>query len=164
MGRCVVPFTSVLISFIGASAILWYFICIYYLGFLHPQPDANVDETFRQFMATSISTISGTLATFVGMILGVKSAASDPTANPTARLLHQKSSPISWLQGIAAIAYVASLLIALLAWWKSFPSPDPTIVALGKSLLGLIGGVLAVILNVNVRPAEPGAVADDDGA
>ena len=73
-------FTSVLIIFIGSCAILWYYICLYYLGVLHPVPDPAIDEYFRQFMATSISTISGTLATYVGMVLGVKSAATEPHA------------------------------------------------------------------------------------
>lgn len=154
------PFTSLLITIVGTCAIGWYFICLYYLGFLHPQPDADVDETFRQFMATSITTISGTMATYVGMILGVKSAASDPNASPASRVLHLRTTPISWLQAIAAIVYVASLVVALFAWWKSFPKPDPTVVALGKSLLGLIGGVLAVILNVNVRSSESAAAAE----
>jgi hypothetical protein len=157
------PFTSLLITIIGTCAIGWYFICLFYLGFIHPQPGADVDETFRQFMATSITTISGTMATYVGMILGIKSAVSDPKASPAARVLHARTGPITWIQAIAAIAYVASLVIALFAWWKSFPKPDPTIVALGKSLLGLIGGVLAVILNVNVRPSGP-VVADDRGS
>ncbi len=148
------PFTSLLIAIIGTCAIAWYYICLYYLGFMYPQPDAEVDETFRQFMATSITTIGGTMATYVGMILGVKSATSDPNATPAAKLLHTKTAPITWLQAIAAIAYVISLVVALFAWWRSFPKPDSTIVALGKSLLGLIGGVLAVILNVNVRPSD----------
>jgi hypothetical protein len=145
------PFASGLIAFLGFTGIVWYYICLIYLGFIHPEPTPDVAAGFREFMATSISIMSGTLATYVGMILGVQTAAKEPNANPVAAVLQRQKTPVTRLQGIAAIAYVASLLIALFAWWECFPRPDPTIEALGKSLLGLIGGALAVILNVNVR-------------
>jgi hypothetical protein len=143
-------FTNYLIAAIGSIAIGWYYICLFYLGFIHPQPDAAVSETFRQFMATSLETLSGTLATFVGMILGVQSASAERNANPLATVLQTRATPVTKLQAIAAIAYVLSLLTALFAWWY-VPVANPTVVALGKSVLGLIGGVLAVVLNVNVR-------------
>jgi hypothetical protein len=147
-------FTSVLILLIGSCAILWYYICLIFLGFVAPKPDPTTDEAFRQFMATSVSTLSGTLATYVGMILGVQTAAREPSVNRIAAVLQTRATPISGLQAIAAIAYVVSLFIALFAWWRNPSAPDPTIVALGKSLLGLIGGALTVILNVNVRDPQ----------
>jgi hypothetical protein len=142
-------FVSGLITFIGGAAIIWYYLCVGYLGFVHPEPLPN--DQFRQFMGLSISTISGTLATYVGMILGVQTAASEPKTNRLAAVVQTRTAPITLLQAIAAVAYVASLIVALFAWWWNFEHPDPVIVALGKSFLGLIGGALAVILNVNVR-------------
>src|SRR3954454_11051236 len=61
-------FTNYLIAAIGSIAIGWYYICLFYVGFIHPQPDAAVSEAFRQFMATSLDTLSGTLATLTGRI------------------------------------------------------------------------------------------------
>ncbi len=103
-------------------------------------------------MGLSLSTLSGTLATYVGMVLGVKTTERPSNSNALAALIQTRDTSISWLQGLAAMAYVISLLIALYAWYQNQGSPDPTIVALGKSFLGLIGGVLAVVLNINPNP------------
>lgn len=143
-------FNSILIALLGGSAIVWYFLCLIYLGFIQPKAPAKADGGFRPFMSLSVSTISGTLATYVGMVLGIQSAANKTGANPVAAILQSGLTPLSYLQGIAAIAYVFSLLMALTAWWWNRANPDETIVALGRSFLGLIGGSLAVLLNVSV--------------
>jgi hypothetical protein len=152
---CPVTFTTLLIWILGGCAVGWYYICVIYLGFIHPHPAPDVNDGFRLFVETSVSTLSGTLATYVGMILGVQTAKSEPRANPVAAILQSRTSPLSRLQGLAAIAYVASLVMAVISWWMH-PKPDPAIEALAKSLLGLFGGALAVVLNVNVHvPPSP---------
>lgn len=148
-------FAGWLIAVVGFLAIGWYYACLVYLGFLAPKPPAAGEPAaFRQFMGTSISTLSGTLATFVGMILGVQSASANgavSTAGMNAVAQALQTTPLSWLQMIAALAYVLSLVAALVAWFRNADDTDPAVVALGKSFLGLIGGVLAVVLNVNVQ-------------
>ena len=144
---------SGLIAFLGGVAILWYYICLLYLGFVQEEPPTGDGVAFAQFMGLSLATLSGTLATYVGMVLGIKTTEKQPNPNPVAMLVQTQNTTITRLQVVAAIAYVVSLLVALYAWWQNQESSDPTIVALGKSFLGLIGGVLAVILNIN--PSSP---------
>lgn len=52
----------------------------------------------------------------------------------------------SYFQAAAAVMYVVSIVLALLLWWQN-PALEPSLQNLGKSLLGLIVGVLAVLLN-----------------
>lgn len=137
-------FIPLLLLIIGSVAILWYYISIFYVAF-GPSPPPSGDTGFRQFMTISISTLSGTLATFIGMILGLQAVAGQEAV--AAQALNQ-AAPLTNLQMAAAIAYVVSLVVALFAWWKNGAKTDPTIVALAKSFLGLIGGVLAIGLNV----------------
>jgi len=110
-----------------------------------------------QFMAFSVATISGTLATFVGMVLGF--------GQVTAPNAQQPIPAISPMQQAAAWAYFGSLLYALALWgidtflrWTGVEMPDldPAISRLGQSLLGLFGGVLAVVLNAT-PPGNPSA-------
>jgi hypothetical protein len=119
-------------------------------------PAADTSElSLWQFMAFSVTTIAGTLATFVGMVLGfgqVAPAQSDST-----------DESVSPMQQAAAWAYFGSLVYGLALWglnsflhwmWPSVPLVDPAIAQLGQSILGLFGGVLAVVLNVpNTSPA-----------
>jgi hypothetical protein len=142
-------FASLLITIIGVLAIGWYYLCLLYLAFLQPSATADDPTGFREFMALSVSTLSGTLATFVGMLLGVQTASSQTSENKVTAFLAQ--TPISKLQMAAAIAYVVSLVIALVAWGWNQQGADTTIVALARSFLGLIGGALAVVLNVAVK-------------
>ena len=57
---------------------------------------------------------------------------------------------LTWPQAIAAWAYVASLVLAVAFWaWCGFSADTAvTIQNLARSLLGLFGGALAVLLNV----------------
>jgi len=99
-------------------------------------------------MAFSVTTIAGTLATFLGMVLGFGQVPAAAGQN-----VPQTSS----MQKAAAWAYFGSLVLALGLWalhtfltWTGadIPALDPAISRLGQSILGLFGGVLAVVLNV----------------
>jgi hypothetical protein len=136
-------FVPTLLTIIGFVAIAWYYICIIYVGFWDPAPEDD-SGGFRHFMTLSISTLSGTMATFVGMLLGLKAVAAEGSAAEAIK----QTAPLTNLQMAAAIAYVVSLIGALIAWAIHKEGADPSIVALGKSFLGLIGGVLAIGLNV----------------
>jgi hypothetical protein len=149
MGRPM-DFTNVLTWGLGGGAIVWYYICIIYLGFLHPQPDPSIDEAFRHYLSSSISTLSTTLATYVGLIIGVQTASRAPGASKVAAVFSSKVTPVTNVQGWAAISYLVSVFLAVGAWWYH-PEADPSIKALGSSFLGLAGGALAVIRNVNVK-------------
>jgi hypothetical protein len=135
---------------LGGGAIVWYYICIIYLGFVHPEPDPAVDPAFRHFLSSSIATLSTTLAAYVGMIIGVQTASRAPDTNKFAAVFASTQTPVTPVQGWAAVSYVLSVIIALFAWWYH-PKPDPAIASLGNSFLGLAGGALAVILNVNSK-------------
>ena len=147
-----------LLAAIGSLAITWYFFCICYIGLIAPpspadpnavtkiatSQNANQPITLPQFMSMSITTLGATLATFVGMVLGfqqTKSAAPAAAGNPA------PVTQLSIFQIIAAWAYVASLILALVIWW-SHSNCDASIMHLGQSFIGLIGGALAVMLNV----------------
>ena len=112
--------------------------------------DAPEPLDLWQFMAFSITTIAGTLATFVGMVLGFGQV-------PEAQRAGQNVPQTTPMQQAAAWAYFGSLVLGLSLWalhtflaWSGAPLPelDPAISRLGQSILGLFGGVLAVVLNV----------------
>jgi hypothetical protein len=115
-------------------------------------------------MSLSITTISVSLATFVGMLLGLRRVNEEiqkgvaeasavvggraAAALPRLQDVAQSVNP-NMLQGVAAASYIISLVFALYFWWRGGRDTDPSISKLGQSLLGLIGGALAVILNTN---------------
>ena len=152
-------------------------------------------------MAMSITTISGTLATFLGLVLGfgqVQSsrkvteatllAAESAKQNTDASDDEEESEPetarspidprmlgrhqplggiqkesdvaapqarqpemlsVSWIQSLAACAYLASLVWALAMFVRDDTGQLAAVLQnLAKSTLGVIGGVLAVVLNV----------------
>lgn len=117
-----------------------------------------------QFMGFSVTTIAGTLATFVGMVLGLGQTVAPGNANvvpPDPNVPVNPPAPasaeITPMQKAAAWAYFGSLVYALVLWglytflvWWDFQIPplDPAISRLGQSVLGLFGGALAVLLNV----------------
>jgi hypothetical protein len=143
---------------IGTTAILWYFLSITCIAFnLIPLPAKGTEGTtsgmeLRQFMSFSVTTISGTLATYLGMVLGFGQKAGQPAAAPVPGA--PPAAPIiqiSNLQKVAAWAYFFSLIYALALWGfapDTQPKVDIVITTLGQSILGLFGGALAVILNV----------------
>jgi len=152
-----------LIMYLGGIAIAWYFVCIFYVGLAstsspisgNPGQPATLPSSamaattppanFYEFMRYSITTLAGTLATFVGMVLGLrqvntKSVAQGAALPPAATLTKR--------QWFAMWSYIFSLLLGLFLWWYRGISCDPSIIHLGQSLLGVIGGALAVLLNV----------------
>jgi hypothetical protein len=160
---------------ISSIAMVWYYICIVSVG-SNPPAELGVGGTqFRQFMTVSITTISVTLATFVGMLLGFQYVHSDINAGvnqvkeaagagvagglPRLQTVAQTVSP-NLLQFVAGVAYVLSLVLAVYYWWSYQDRTDPAISNLAQSLLGLFGGALAVFLNTSavdpVRGGPPG--------
>lgn len=154
--------TSILVF--GAIGVIWYYVCLFTIGLRWL--DANSDATsFRDFMSVSITTIGVSLATFVGMLLGLRglseevrqdvdvaqaAAPNDEAGRVGAVKLQEVANTAagSTLQWCAALLYLASLLIAMYFWYRTGNSTDPAITNLAKSLLGLIGGALAVVLNL----------------
>jgi hypothetical protein len=148
---------QVLTFVIGIAGLIWYYICLCYIGF-RPLPAGRQPDNFRQFMSISVTTIGVSLATFVGMLIGVQgvsqniknkvAAIADPNI-PGLKI--QTLLKISWttsFQWWAAGFYVLSLFVAIAFWWQKRDQADPAISNLAKSLLGLIGGALAIILNL----------------
>jgi hypothetical protein len=148
----------------GAVGVIWYYVCLIVIGakLLDGAPQAT---NFREFMSVSITTIGVSLATFVGMLLGLRAVAEEVRAG-VGRLQSSKgidagasaevvrlnefsnSAAGSTLQWLAALLYIASLLIAIYFWYRHGNSTDPAITNLAKSLLGLIGGALSIVLNL----------------
>jgi hypothetical protein len=141
------PIDTLLLA-IGGIAVALYFGAICYAGAagLHAA-DETKPVTIPEFVALTITTVGGTLATFLGMALGFKQAsgATRGAAEAVTRVLE-----LSWPQTIAAWAYIASLVLALGFWaFSGFAASTATVIeTLAKSILGLFGGALAVVLNV----------------
>lgn len=159
---------------IGTAAMVWYYASITCIGFNWvAKPKAALSGAaaspiigstspkdaepgsvmeLHQFMSFSITTISGTMATYLGMVLGFGQKPTGPPAQGAA-----KTSEITRPQKSAAWAYFISLLYALTIWAyheliqnePKEPNTSIVIVTLGQSILGLFGGALAVILNVD---------------
>lgn len=205
-----------LVLLVGSIAVAWYFCCIFFVGrgTIVTTNSAtgggssilNISQETFDFMALSITTISGTLATFLGLVLGfgqVQSArnvraasmrtlqmAGDSAEESVSESSHDDAddvarSPIdprmltrtyqapsvdkpsaeppasaatptptenlnvSWIQSLAACAYLASLVWALAMFVQDDTGQLAAVLQnLAKSTLGVIGGVLAVVLNV----------------
>jgi len=138
-----------LTMFIGAVGLVWYFVCLLVIGNRWSVDPGNA--TFRDFMSLSITTIGVALATFVGLILGFKVVSGQvkgvDQAHPGLEKV-VKTTEITDVQWIVAILYILSLPIALYSWWLKGDDTDQAIVNLAKSLLGLVGGALSVLLNL----------------
>jgi len=80
------------------------------------------------------------------MLLGLRQAADSALV---AQNGHGTGSGITTnLQWVSAGLYVLSLLIALWFWYRHGDKTDPAVSNLGKTLLGLLGGALAIVLNL----------------
>jgi uncharacterized membrane protein len=137
--------TNTILVAIGGIAITIYYGAIIYAGILSVR-SPNTEPEIPEFLSILITTVSGTLATFLGMALGFKQAhAATSSVQEVAKVLD-----LSWPQAIAAWAYVVSLVVAVGFWAYCRFSKNTalTIQNLAKSLLGLFGGALAVLLNV----------------
>jgi hypothetical protein len=159
---------SILVFFLGVVGLVWYYTCLISIGYWPLEPGETADA-FRQFMSLSVTTIAVSLATFVGMLLGIRGVSENARkgvkalrgvgeAHAVAAQLSQ-ASPIlqgllegsltTRLQWSAAGLYVLSLLIALGLWWHGGDATDPAVSNLAKSILGLIGGALSIVLNLS---------------
>jgi hypothetical protein len=108
----------------GILGILWYYVCLIAIGMNLIDP-AQGETTFRDFMSVSITTIGVSLATFVGMILGlrgvsegIRETATATPAGKAADKMHALAliSAGTTLQWVAAGLYVLSLFLALYFW------------------------------------------------
>jgi hypothetical protein len=108
-------------------------------------------------MSVSVTTISSTLATFIGMAFGFQQVRAKAMAEEkvtkdkaAAEAAGRLISLTPW-QTAAAVWYMLSLLLALAIWgWNQWHHGqcDPIIQGVGRSFLGIVGGALAVVLNV----------------
>jgi predicted transporter len=101
------------------------------------------------FLSRTVTTIGGILATNLGAVLGINVVRSN---SPAFRIVQVPTTEV--LQNAAAILYLVGLLAALLFWaFKAFKEdPDvvvPTLPELSLTLLGVIGGALAVIIGLS---------------
>ena len=125
-------------------------------------PQGSQANEFRQFQALSVTTISVSLATFVGFVIGLKgkehipssSAESAPTvdagASSDSGVLAKIADAASFadLQWWSAGLYVLSLVLALWFYYRTQDTTEPAITGLAKSLLGFVDGVLSITVSV----------------
>ena len=153
---------ELLIRAIAVVGLAWYFICLLHLG-LKPTAQGTQANGFRQFQALSLTTISVSLATFVGFVIGLKgkehipssSAVTTPTAGSgapsDAGILTKIADAASFadLQWWSAALYVLSLVLALWFYYRTQDTTEPAITGLAKSLLGFVAGVLSITLSAS---------------
>jgi hypothetical protein len=141
--------------FIGGVGVAWYYVCLVVLGLQTSVDPSNA--AFRDFMSLSLTTIGVALATFTGIILGFRAVSDEVRegvrqagVGAAAIKLNAVATTVagSFLQWAVAFLYVLSLLLALYFWWLFGDKAEPAIINLGKSLLGLVGGALSVLLNL----------------
>jgi hypothetical protein len=134
---------------LGSVAIIWYYYCLFQIGL--GAEDLNDKNELRSFMSLSITSIGAALATFVGGLLGMRQLAGANQVNTVATsapLSPAVGADISAMQWAATILYILSLLVALWLWKRNNGGTmDPAVTNLGKTLLGLMGGALAIVLN-----------------
>lgn len=157
-------FRDWLIYFAGLAGLAWYYICLCDLGF-HPTA-ANTQATgFRQFQSLSLTTISVSLATYVGFVVGLPtsenaattaakigdvaaqaSSGSASAASAAAAAVSSVIPTIGPLQVVSAVVYLVSLLLAVFFYWRSKDATEPAVAGLAKSLLGFVAGVFSISL------------------
>jgi hypothetical protein len=138
---------------LGGLAIGLYLAAVVYVGVLSLRSQTTPEvPPIIDYYVTSIST---TLATYLGMVLGFRQAntVAGPAPAPAAPV-----TQLTWTQTIAAWSYVASLGLALFFWiLEGFSAATaPLIQNLTTSLIGLFGGTLTVYLNVQPSNPPPG--------
>lgn len=149
-----------LIFIAGSVGLLWYYVCIIDMG-LRPTPAGQQAPGFRQFQSLSITTISVSLSTYVGYVVGlpsesstaVKAAAASATeaAVPASAIEIVKvatTATVNNLQLASAAMYVISLILAIYFYSRTKDNTEPGITGLAKSLLGFVAGVFSISLNV----------------
>jgi hypothetical protein len=142
-----------LFRFLGGLAIALYLAAVVYVGILNMR--SATTPQIPPIVDYYLTSISATLATYVGMVLGFRQANSvegSPGA-PAAPL-----TQLTWPQAIAAWSYVSSLCLGLFFWILDGPFSEaaaPLLQNLTKSLIGLFLGVVTVY--ANVQPTNPPA-------
>lgn len=131
-----------LIFIAGVTGLSWYYLCLWDMG-RHPTPTGTQAGGFRQFQSLSVTTISVSLATYVGFVVGL--TPPDSAAAGGAAVV---SSSASYLQVASALLYVASLALAVYFYSQSKDQTEPALAGLAKSLLGFVAGVFSISLNV----------------
>ncbi len=127
-----------LIFIAGVAGLAWYYLCLFDLG-LHPTAANTQAGGYRQFQSLSVTTISVSLATYVGYVVGLPSSSAAGSAG---------SGSVGQLQVASALLYVASLLVAVFFYARTKDQTEPAITGLAKSLLGFVAGVFSISLNV----------------
>jgi hypothetical protein len=155
-----------LIFIAGSVGLLWYYLCILDMG-ARPTPQGQQAPGFRQFQSLSVTTISVSLATYVGYVVGlpsqasaaVKSAAANaaaaaasavpvaPAGSAASVALTSTTATVNNLQLASAAMYVVSLLLAVYFYWRTKDNTEPAITGLARSLLGFVAGVFSISLN-----------------
>lgn len=128
-----------LIFIAGVAGLAWYYLCLFDLG-LHPTAANTQAGGYRQFQSLSVTTISVSLATYVGYVVGLPSS--------TAAAGGAGNGSVGQLQVASALLYVASLLVAVFFYARTKDQTEPAITGLAKSLLGFVAGVYSISLNV----------------
>lgn len=127
-----------LIFIAGVAGLAWYYLCLFDLG-LHPTAANTQAGGYRQFQSLSVTTISVSLATYVGYVVGLPSSSTAGSAG---------NGSVGQLQVASALLYVASLLVAVFFYARTKDQTEPAITGLAKSLLGFVAGVFSISLNV----------------
>lgn len=128
-----------LIFIAGVAGLAWYYLCLFDLG-LHPTAAGTQAGGYRQFQSLSVTTISVSLATYVGYVVGLPSSSSAAGG--------AGNGSVGQLQVASALLYVASLLVAVFFYARTKDQTEPAITGLAKSLLGFVAGVFSISLNV----------------
>lgn len=136
---------------LGLLAIIWYYFCLIKIG--TGSINQGTNQAFYQFMTTSLTSLGTSLATYVGMLLGLQSTELKVDKNisdvvEAAEITRDYNLATSDVQWAAAGLYVLSLLLAIFFWYRRGQNTDPAISNLGKSLLGLLAGALTIALNL----------------
>lgn len=143
----------------GGLGLAWYFVCLFWLG-LKNTPPGGATTTFHGFMALSLTTIATTLATFVGMLLGLSTVSDSVRGAATAAAQAGETQSAQNAQAVVAAVispglqwwaaglYVSSMVIALVMWARNQDNIDPAVSNLGKSLLGFFVGIFTIAFNL----------------
>ena len=107
------------------------------------------------FLHTAVTTIGAVLGTYFGAVFGIKTTtlrAQGMTGGSALRgAFAQATAPQgdARLQGAAIVLYLVGLLAALVVWLLlGFKDAAPDLIkAMSMTLLGVIGGMLAITLN-----------------
>ena len=113
------------------------------------------------FLHHAVTTIGAVLGTYFGAVFGVRAQALRARDGSLFQALRQaltgagEPPPFSVLQAVAVLLYLLGLLVALFVWFElGFVEAAPELIkSMSATLLGVIAGMLAIMLNV--KPTSP---------